>query len=68
VEHYGNLERHKNVLLPEKNQIFQTIGMKMEQRGLWEHFPGKENVGTKTREPSRTNHSGRIYNHSTTGG
>jgi hypothetical protein len=64
VEHCGNTERYKNVLLPAKTQIFQTTGAQMEQRSLWEHFPGKENAGTKTREPSGTNHSCRIYNHS----
>jgi hypothetical protein len=40
----------------------------MEQRSLWEHFPGKENDGTKTREPLGTIHSRGIHNHSTTGG
>jgi hypothetical protein len=40
----------------------------MEQRGFWEHFLGKENDGTKTREPSGVDRSCRIYNHSTLGG
>jgi hypothetical protein len=29
----------------------------MEQRGLWEHFPGEEITGTKTIEPPGTIHS-----------
>jgi hypothetical protein len=68
VEHCGNTKRYTNVLLPTKTQIFQTTSAQMEQKILWEHFPGKENDGTKTREPLGTNHSCRIYNHSTTGG
>jgi hypothetical protein len=40
----------------------------MEQISLWEHFPGKENAGTKTREPLGKIHSCRIHNHSATGG
>jgi hypothetical protein len=68
VEHCGNSERYKNVLLRAKTQIFQTTGAQMEQRSLWEHLPGKENVGTKTREPSGTNHSCRIYNQSASEG
>jgi len=68
VEHNRNTKGHKNVLLPSKSQIFQSTGAPMEQRSLWEHFPRKENAGTKTREPSGTNHSHRIYNHSVAGG
>jgi hypothetical protein len=67
VEHCGNTKRYKNVLVPAKTQIFQTIGAQMEQRSLWEHSSGKETTRTKTREPSGTIHSRRIHNHSTTG-
>jgi hypothetical protein len=68
VEHYGNLERHKNVLLPAKTQIFKTTHVQMEQRSLWEHLPRKKTAGTKTRGPSGKKHSLGTHNHSITGG
>lgn len=40
----------------------------MEQRSLWEHLPGKETAGTKTRGPLGAIHSLKIHNHSTIGG
>ena len=68
VEHSGNPEGHKNVLLPEKSQILQTTGAQMEQRSPREHFPGKETARTKTRGPLEGIHSLRTHNHLATGG